>query len=187
MSQKAHRNTMQTEIIIAGFGGQGVLFGGMLLAQAAVEANLKTTWFPSYGAEMRGGTANSTVIVSDQEIGLPIVHHPGVLIAMNELSLQKFLPRVKPGALVIANSSLIKGPIEFEDTKVVRLPASELADQELGDVRTTNLVMIGAYLKASGLLPLATAQAACAAAFADRQKLIPLNQKALATGFTFIP
>jgi 2-oxoglutarate ferredoxin oxidoreductase subunit gamma len=174
---------MQTDIIIAGFGGQGVLFGGALLAQAALEANKQTTWFPSYGAEMRGGTANTSVIISDEEIGMPIVPRPSVLITLNDASLKKFLPRIAPNALVIVNSSLIPGTVEHPDAKVVYVPATEIADKELGDVRTTNLVIIGAFLKASGVLTLEHAQAACTSVLADRPKLIPLNQKALARGF----
>src|SRR3989339_941148 len=102
------KNNMQTEIIIAGFGGQGVLFAGTLLAQAAVEENKHTTWFPAYGAEMRGGTANSTVIISAEEIGSPVVGHPSLPLALNNLSLQKFLPRMRQGSIIVFNSSLIK-------------------------------------------------------------------------------
>lgn len=176
---------MQTEIIIAGFGGQGVLFGGTLLAQAAVEENKQTTWFPSYGAEMRGGTANSTVIIADEEIGAPIVAEPSALLALNEQSLAKFLPRVKPGAVIVVNSSLVAGPVDRPGATVVAVPATEIADKQLGDVRTANLVMVGAYLKASGILKLESAQRACTHVLAEKPKLIPLNQKALELGFKY--
>lgn len=176
---------MQTEIIIAGFGGQGVLFGGTLLAQAAVEEDKHTTWFPSYGAEMRGGTANSTVIISDEEIGSPVVVHPSVLLALNDLSLKKFLPRMKPGSTVIINSSLIKENVNSPSTKVVAIPATEIADKDIGDVRTANLVMVGAYLKASGLLKLESAKNACEKVLSEKQKLININQKALELGYNY--
>lgn len=175
---------MQNDIIIAGFGGQGVLFGGMLLAQAAVEAGKQTTWFPSYGAEMRGGTANSTVIISDDEIGSPIVSHPTGLLAMNEPSLIKFLPRAKAGAIVIYNSSLINAvPAAPAGVTLVAVPASDIADRQLGNMRVTNLVMAGAYLKHSGALTLAAAQQACTTVLADKPALIAVNQKALALGY----
>lgn len=176
---------MQTEIIIAGFGGQGVLFAGTLLAQAAVEEDKQTTWFPAYGAEMRGGTANSTVVIADEEIGSPVVARPSALIALNEPSLRKFLPRAKPGALVVINSSLIHEAAVQEGARVVSVPATEIAQKELGDVRTANLVIIGAFLKASGVVQLASAQKACEKVLEEKPKLIPLNQKALALGFNY--
>jgi len=176
---------MQTEIIIAGFGGQGVLFGGTLLAQSAVEEDKQTTWFPSYGAEMRGGTANSTVVISTEEIGSPLVASPSALIALNELSLNKFIPRMKPGSVVVINSSLIHNSTEYPGITTVRIPATEIADKQLGDVRAANLVAVGAYLKASGLLKLASAQKACETVLAEKPKLIPMNQKALELGYSY--
>lgn len=174
---------METKILIAGFGGQGVLFGGALMAQAALEDGKQTTWFPSYGAEIRGGTANSTVIVSDDEIGSPIVTNPDVLIALNEPSLNKFLPRLKAGALVVINSSLIKNVPSRRDIKVVEVPASEIADKQIGDIRAANLVAVGAMLKARQVFPLEAAKKAVAASFSEKPKLIPLNQKALEEGY----
>jgi 2-oxoglutarate ferredoxin oxidoreductase subunit gamma len=176
---------MQTEIVIAGFGGQGVLFGGTLLAQAGMEENKRITWFPSYGAEVRGGTAKSMVIVSDDEIGSPIVANPSVLIAMNDLSLKKYLPKVKPGSTVIINSSLIPGKIEHSNARIITIPATEIADKELGNVRTANLVMIGRYLQASGIISLESAQKACETVLAERPKLIAVNKKALEMGYHF--
>jgi len=174
---------MQNEIIIAGFGGQGVLFAGMLLAQTAVEEGKQTTWFPSYGAEIRGGTANSTVVISDEDIGSPVVVHPSGLIVMNEQSRCKFLPKVKKGAIVVVNSSLCSD--ECFATKPVYIPASEIADKQLGDPRVTNMVMIGAYLKASGILKLRSAQAACEKALKEKPKLIEINKKALEIGYNY--
>lgn len=176
---------METKIMIAGFGGQGVLFGGTLMAQAALEEGKETTWFPSYGAEIRGGTANSTVIVSSEEIGSPIITSPDILIALNELSLNKFIKKMKPGALVIMNSSLIKSRPDRRDVTLVEVPASETADKQVGDIRAANLVAIGAMLKASGVLSLDSAKKACAAVLSEKPKLIPANQKALELGFNY--
>jgi 2-oxoglutarate ferredoxin oxidoreductase subunit gamma len=177
---------MQTEIVVAGFGGQGVLFGGVLLAQAALEENLRTTWFPSYGAEMRGGTAKSMVVISDEEIGSPIVIAPSVLIAMNEQSLTKFLPTVQPGSLVFVNSSLVPDPARRPDVRMHLIPATGIAAKEIGDMRTANLVLIGAFLKASGRLSLESAQKACTPVLAEKPSLIPINQKALALGYASV-
>ncbi|MBN1621374.1 MAG: 2-oxoacid:acceptor oxidoreductase family protein [Endomicrobiales bacterium] len=176
---------MQEEIIIAGFGGQGVLFAGMLLAQAAVEEDKKTTWFPSYGAEMRGGTANSTVIISDDEIGSPVVVHPSTLIALNEPSLKKFSSRMKKGSLIIFNSSLVKEKVEFPGIKTVGIPATEIADRQIGNVKTANLVAVGAYLKQRGILKLGSSKAACEKVLKNKESLIKLNQKALESGYNF--
>ena len=138
---------MQNEIIVAGFGGQGVLLAGALLAQAAVELGLHTTWFPAYGAEMRGGTANSTVVVANDEIGSPLAFHPNALIAMNEPSLNKFMPRMIEGSIIIANSSIIPQDKEFK-IKPIFVPVTDIADKEIKNVKTANLVAVGALIKA---------------------------------------
>ena len=138
---------MQNEIIVAGFGGQGVLLAGALLAQAAVEQGLHTTWFPAYGAEMRGGTANSTVLVSSDEIGSPLAFHPNALIAMNEPSLNKFMPRMIDGSIIIANSSIIPQDKEFK-IKPIFVPVTDIADKEISNIKTANFVAVGALIKA---------------------------------------
>ena len=138
---------MQNEIIIAGFGGQGVLLAGTLIAQAAIEQGLHTTWFPSYGAEMRGGTANSTVVVSTDEIGSPLAFNPNALIALNEPSLNRFLPRMIDGSVIIANSSIIPSDKEYK-IKPVFVPVTDIADKEIKNVKTANLVAVGALIKA---------------------------------------
>jgi len=174
---------MQNEVIIAGSGGQGVLFGGILLAQAAMEEGRETTWFPSYGAEMRGGTANSTVVISDKEIGSPIVIKFSSLIALNELSLNKFSVRLRRGGILVVNSSLAAAAPSLDGITVVTIPATGIADKELKDVRVANVVAIGAYLKKSGILSLESARKACEKLLCDKPKLIPLNQKALELGY----
>ena len=136
---------MQTEILLSGFGGQGTLFAGQLLSYAAMDSGKEVTWIPSYGPEMRGGTANCTVVISDEEIGSPFVHHPQAVIAMNLPSLDKYEQSVKPGGLLIINNSMVNRLPARTDIKIVSIPASQIA-QELGDPRMTNMVMIGGLL-----------------------------------------
>ncbi|MER3458950.1 MAG: 2-oxoacid:ferredoxin oxidoreductase subunit gamma, partial [Chloroflexota bacterium] len=144
---------MHEEIIISGFGGQGALFAGQLLAYAGMNEGKHVTWIPSYGPEMRGGTAHCTVVISDEPIGSPLVRHPSVAIVMNNPSLDKYQPLVKPGGVLIVNSSLITQPITREDIRVALIPASAVAD-ELGDSRLMNIVLLGALLALVPILPL---------------------------------
>lgn len=181
------RNNMKIyeEIISAGFGGQGVLLAGTLLAQSALEQDLKTTWFPSYGAEMRGGTANSTVIISDEEIGSPVAFAPTALIALNKPSLEKFLPKMKEDAVIIANSSLIS-PEGFENDKRIKfIPISEIADKQVGNIKTANMVAVGALIKQIPAPGLEHVIKALETAFAAKPKLIPLNIKAVNAGYNW--
>src|SRR5512133_2324038 len=134
---------MQTEIIIAGFGGQGVLFAGQLLAYAGMDEGKQVTWIPSYGPEMRGGTANCTVIISDDVIGSPLVLHPTAVIAMNRPSLDKYEPMVKPGGVLIINTSMVDRKAVRKDIKVVEVDANAMAEK-LGDKRMSNMVLLGA-------------------------------------------
>jgi 2-oxoglutarate ferredoxin oxidoreductase subunit gamma len=136
---------MQTEIVISGFGGQGVLFAGQLLAYTAMENNNDVTWFPSYGPEMRGGTASCTVIVADEEIGSPIVSSPTAAVVMNLPSLEKYEPTIKPDGVLIVNSSMVDRPVERSGVHTVLIPATEIAET-LGDKRMTNMVMLGGLL-----------------------------------------
>ncbi len=118
---------MQQEVIFAGFGGQGVLFAGQLLAYAALEQGLEVTWIPSYGPEMRGGTANCTVVVSDEEIGSPMVAHPGAVVAFNGPSVDKYAPLVKPGGWLVINAALAPQEVTRSDIQVLRIAGNELA------------------------------------------------------------
>ena len=136
---------MQTEIIISGFGGQGALFAGQLLAYTGLDNDLHVTWFPSYGPEMRGGTAHCVVIISDDEIGAPIVKNPAAVIVMNIPSLDRYESLVKPGGVLVVNTSLVDRNPEREDIGVVLVPANEIAE-ELGNTRLANLVLLGALL-----------------------------------------
>lgn len=137
---------MQTEIIISGFGGQGVLFAGQLMAYTALDNHLHVTWIPSYGPEMRGGTAHCIVIVSDEEIGSPVVRNPKAVIVMNLPSLEKYEPLIKPGGVLVVNQSLVDRSPTREDLDVVVIPANEIAE-EIGNRRLTNLVLLGALLQ----------------------------------------
>jgi 2-oxoglutarate ferredoxin oxidoreductase subunit gamma len=173
---------MQTEIIIAGFGGQGVLFAGQLLAYAAMDEGKEVTWIPSYGPEMRGGTANCTVVIADEEIGSPLVRHPQAFIAMNLPSLSKYENTIRPGGVVIINSSIVNRPAARDDIRSVLIPGNEIAE-ELGDRRMTNMVLIGGLLASLPVLPLeAVGRALEAHLPARHHRLLPLNKLALRRG-----
>ncbi|GAG29373.1 unnamed protein product [marine sediment metagenome] len=173
---------MLERIIISGFGGQGVMLMGRLLAYAGMIEGKKVAWMPSYGPEMRGGTANCTVLISTKEIGSPIVSHPKALIAMNQPSLDKFEPNVREDGLIILNSSLIKHKVKRNDVDIIRIPADDIADK-LGNSRAANMVVLGAYVKKSRVVKLETIFKALEKALAGRnQKLIDINKKALKQG-----
>ena len=176
---------MQSEIIIAGSGGQGILFGGTLLAQSALIENKFTTWFPSYGAEMRGGTANSTVIIADEEIGSPLIVTPSALIALNEQSYLKFALKVVKNGLIIANSSLIHDKNTFKGVKTVWIPATELSDSKLGSAKFANIIALGAFINATGAVKLENAKKACDILMAKKPELMEKNKSALELGFNF--
>ena len=173
---------MQTEIIISGFGGQGVLFAGQVLAYAAMDEGLHVTWFPSYGPEMRGGTANCTIIVADEEIGSPTVLNPQAVIALNLPSMDKYESLLAEGGLLIANRSLINREVERKDLRVIEMAANEIAD-EVGDKRLVNMVMMGALMQATDLMPLAAIKKALEEHLpAHRRDLLPANFEALERG-----
>lgn len=177
---------MQTEVVIAGFGGQGVLFAGQVIAYAAMDNGLEVTWIPSYGPEMRGGTANCTVIVSDEEIGSPLVAHPAVVIAMNLPSLDKYEPMVKEGGLLVVNASMVDRSPTRTDIHWVMVPGNEIAE-ELGDRRMTNMVLLGAMLANVSLLPLEAVEKSLREHLPERHhKLLPMNYKALRDGAKFL-
>lgn len=177
---------MQTEVIFAGFGGQGVLFAGQLLSYAAMDAGKEVTWIPSYGPEMRGGTANCTVIVADEEIGSPMVRHPKAVIAMNLPSLDKYEMLVKPGGVLVVNTSMVNRAAQRKDIIVAAVPGNEIAEA-LGDKRMTNTVLLGCLLANLPILPLEAIEKALAEHLPARHhKLLPLNFKALRQGAAYI-
>lgn len=136
---------MQLQTLIAGFGGQGILLMGQMLAEAAMDEGYHATWFPSYGPEMRGGTANCATIIADDEIGAPISLHYDAVIVMNEPSQQRFAPVVRPGGLLLANEDMIPVRCPRTDIEAVQVPVNRLA-REAGNERTANVVMLGALL-----------------------------------------
>ena len=171
------------DAIIAGFGGQGVMLIGNLLAYAGMNEGMNVTYIPVYGPEMRGGTANCTVVLSEEEIGSPIIHRPESLIIMNRPSLDKFQSRLKDGGVQIINSSLIDKELAEKDRiKSYFVPCNEIAD-EIGNARMANMVAIGAYLQATGILtPQAAIDALSNVISPHYAKLIPANAKAIEAG-----
>jgi 2-oxoglutarate ferredoxin oxidoreductase subunit gamma len=174
---------MQKEIMVTGFGGQGVLFAGQVLAYAAMDLGKVVTWIPSYGPEMRGGTANCTVVIADEEIGSPLVQNPPAVIALNLPSFDKYEPLVQPGGVLVVNSSMVDRSAKRDDITTLFVPANEIAE-ELGDKRLTNMVTVGALLAALPELSLGAVEAALKAHLPARhQKLLPSNYAALRRGF----
>lgn len=174
---------MYQGIRIAGFGGQGVVSAGILLAQAGVENKLNASWLPSYGPEMRGGTANCSVVVTDGEVFTPIVSAPDTVIVMNEPSLPKFEPMLKKGGLLILNSSLINSRPTRTDIQVVCVPCNQIAEQ-IGMDRIASLVALGAFVKLTGAVTLESVADAMKKVYKRaKPEMLDLNKKALAAGF----
>ncbi len=174
---------MHTEIVLAGFGGQGVLLIGKLLAYVGMKAGREVTWMPAYGPEMRGGTCNCTVVLSDRPIGSPISKSPHGLIVLNLPSLDKFEPAVRPGGVIVVNTSLINRLPRRSDVTVVAVPANEIAI-ECGSAKAANMVALGAYLGASGVADQEQVKAIIAESFAAKPALVAMNHAALSRGFT---
>ncbi|MFH1155777.1 MAG: 2-oxoacid:acceptor oxidoreductase family protein [Pseudomonadota bacterium] len=172
---------MQKEVMFAGFGGQGILLSAKLLAHAAMEQGSEVMWIPSYGPEMRGGTAYCTVVISDRLIGSPIIKNPAHLVAMNRPSLEKFAPVVKPGGVIMINSSLI--PIRSNRTDVVELvvPANDIAIG-LGSIKCSNIVALSAFAAKSKMVDIDILRKCVKEEFASKPKLIPINMKAFDEG-----
>jgi 2-oxoglutarate ferredoxin oxidoreductase subunit gamma len=174
------------DVVMAGFGGQGVMLIGNLLAQAAMESGLHVTFVPSYGAEMRGGTANCTVVLDTERIGSPMARRPMSLIALNRPSLEKFQPRLAPGGVQIVNISLVDPAEVDKKTRSVHIPVNEIA-AGLGNPKLLNMVALGAWTAATDALPLKAVQDALGHVISDRYAaLIPANAEALAAGYEFV-
>lgn len=174
---------MQKEIIIAGFGGQGVLFGGQVLAYAAMDTGKEVTWIPSYGPEMRGGTANCTVVIADDEIGSPLVKNPPLAIALNLPSFDKYEELLAPGGTLVVNKSMVDRAAKRSDINVIFVPCNEIAE-EIGDKRLMNMVAVGALLSALPELTLKDIGKALEGHLPARHKhLLPKNYEALKRGF----
>lgn len=176
---------MEEKIVVAGFGGQGVLSLGQFVAYAAMYEGMEVSWLPSYGPEMRGGTSNCSVVVSDRPIGSPIIATPDTLIAMNKPSLDKFVNKVKKGGLIIVNSSLIKDKVERDDVRVLYINANDIA-LEAGNAKTANIVVLGAFIKMTGILKAEDVKNTIEKIFANKPKVIPMNKVAFDLGYNFV-
>ena len=174
---------MTNEIIISGFGGQGVMAIGKTLCEAGMKEGKNVSWLPSYGPEMRGGTANCCVVLSDEPIVSPIVLEPTELIAMNLPSLDRFEDAVVPGGMIFYDSSLIERAVKRTDVKAFGVPATKLAD-EAGMSTLANMIVMGKMLRESGLFPHDTIDRTIQKVVsAKRQNLVELNRKAIAMGY----
>lgn len=174
---------LNQEILFAGFGGQGILSMGKFLVYAGMDNGLNVSWLPSYGPEMRGGTANCSVILTEENIGSPIVTKPTVLVVMNRPSLDKFENAVVPGGLIITDSSLVNRKVERKDVDVMEIPATEAAD-EIGDKKIANMVLLGVMLEKTKALPID----ALLKALRDHGKatFYEMNKKALEKGASYV-
>lgn len=175
---------MLIKTIFAGFGGQGVLSMGLNLAQAAMVEGKHVTYLPSYGAEVRGGTANCTVAVSDEEIASPVASSPEFVVAMNQPSLIRFQNQIDSGGVVFINSSLIDMEITRGDIEIIKVPANKIAE-DLESARSSNMVMLGAFIKRSNLVSIDTIVDVVKTMMASKASLFEINKKALMTGYGF--
>lgn len=177
---------MLQEIILAGFGGQGIMSMGQLLAYAGLVEEKHVSWIPSYGPEMRGGTANCSVTISDHEVSSPLITEPDTLIVLNRPSLEKFEQDVKPGGRLLLNSSLINIEPKRRDLQVWKIPVTELAQEKLGNTRVANLIILGVYLELTRAVTLESVIGALKQVLPEyRHNLIPLNRQALEVGIKF--
>ncbi len=174
---------MYYDVIMAGFGGQGIMLIGDILAYAAMREEKRVTYMPTYGVEMRGGTANCTIMISDEEIGSPMTGHPYSAIVMNGPSLEKFQPRVRPGGFLLVNTSLIDGKqANRTDIDTLLLPTNDIA-LELGNAKMANMVALGGFVERTQVVSLESIKNTLPKAIAERyHKTIPLNIKAIETG-----
>lgn len=173
---------MYESILIAGSGGQGILFAGTVLAQAGLIEGKEVTFFPSYGAEIRGGTAHCTVIISDDEIGSPIVQHLSNMIILNSLSFNRFLPRLKTKGILVMNTSLIGDKPERNDIRVIPVQATRVADEELNNIKVANMVAIGAYINATPVITQQSVEEALGILLKEKKDLIQINKTAFTKG-----
>jgi 2-oxoglutarate ferredoxin oxidoreductase subunit gamma len=173
---------MLIKAIFAGFGGQGVLSIGLNLTQAAMQEGKNVTYLPSYGAEVRGGTANCTVAISDEEIASPVASSPDFVVAMNQPSVVRFQNQIQSGGVLFINSSLVEAEITRGDIDVIKVPASAIAEK-LESPKSANMVMLGAFIKRTNLVALSGIVEGLNYALKGKQKLIAINEKALTAGY----
>jgi len=178
---------MYYDVIIAGFGGQGILLAGNILTYAAMKEGKHVTFLPTYGVEMRGGTANCTVVISTKEIGSPIIGNPISAIIMNKPSLMKFAHRLKPGGLLFVNSSLVNPKnVSKMEVELVSIPLNEIASQ-LGNIKLANMIVLGAYVEKTQIIKKASIPEALMNVLDERHHhMIPANLEAVKQGGNFI-
>ena len=177
---------MKEEFIISGFGGQGVLSMGKLLAYAAMMEGKEVSWLPAYGPEQRGGTANCTVIVSDNKIPSPIVSQYSTAILLNQASMEKFLPTIKPGGALIYDNGSIITPPEREDIRIYSMDAMEAA-AEMHNIKTFNMIVLGGLIKINPIVSIENIKKALAKTLPERHhNLIPVNEQAMLKGMEII-
>lgn len=172
---------MEKSILVAGFGGQGVMLTGQLLGYAATRAGLNASFYPAYGPEQRGGTASCTVVVSEDEISTPVVNSFDIQIILNEPSRVKFLPRLKPGGLLILNQSMALSRIEREDVRVIPVKAIDIA-RGLGSDKVANIVLLGALMRGTNLFPMSCLEATLREKLAKKPDLLETNMLAFQAG-----
>jgi 2-oxoglutarate ferredoxin oxidoreductase subunit gamma len=170
---------------MAGFGGQGLMFIGKLLAFSAMKEGRNVTWIPSYGPEMRGGTANCTVVVSDAEIGSPVIPHPRALIIMNNPSLEVFEPKLRTNGLLLSNSSFVTEPVKRKDVRAICIPANEVA-LKVGNEKAANMVMLGAYLAQSSVVSKESIVTGLSELFEKKAELLETNVRAFEAGLRYV-
>jgi len=171
----------QKEVVLAGFGGQGVMTAGQLLAYAGMAEGKQVIWIPSYGPEMRGGTANCTVVISDSRIGSPIINNPISACVFNRPSLDKFAPLIRPGGLLLINSSLIDVKSGRTDITEVLIPANDIA-MKAGSPKVLNMVMLAAYVEQTDIVKFATLEKILTEKMGSKPELLEINRTALAEG-----
>lgn len=173
---------MSIEILFAGFGGQGIMFMGKLMAQAGLDAGKHVTWMPAYGAEVRGGTAYSMTKISDEEIASPVMTRLDILVAMNKPSMLKYEPNIRSKGLVIVNESIIDEKPKRRDIDVLSLPLTEIAS-EIGDTRCANMVAVGAIIKKTGIVSMKAAAQALEEMLSNKPDMLAINKEALEKGY----
>ena len=173
---------MQSDVIMSGFGGQGLMLIGKLLAYAGLEEGKDVTWLPSYGPEMRGGTANCTIVIADKPIGSPLITSPGAAVVMNQPSLEKFAPMLRKDGILVINSSMIPVNSDRTDIRSFRIRADDVAT-ELGNRRSANLVMLGAYIGLDEVVSHKVLIKAIEKTFAKKKQFLDVNRKTFLKGY----
>jgi 2-oxoglutarate ferredoxin oxidoreductase subunit gamma len=182
---KAKEKALYEDVIMAGFGGQGLMFIGKLLAYSAMKEGRNVTWIPSYGPEMRGGTANCTVVISKGEIGSPVIPHPRSVIVMNNPSLEAFEQRLGGNGLLLSNSSFVTKPTGRKDIRALSIPANEIA-AGVGNERAANMVMLGAYIACTKIVSKESIADALKELYGAKINVLEANMRALEEGMKFV-